>query len=93
MKGSAELGEILFECSKQHDKLLDWWKLHKNDEVFNTQEGKELQNHLGGILKQEGLAMFALSRIELMEAMKHPDLISDKTLKAFKEAIECMGGP
>ena len=25
MKGAEELGELLFECSKRNDKVLDWY--------------------------------------------------------------------
>ena len=93
MKGAEELGELLFECNRAHNKVLDWWNANKDDEVFNTEDGIKLRNHLGGMIKEEALAMMELGIIELSEAMKHPDIfISEETYNAFKEALELAKG-
>lgn len=70
MKSMEELGEILYDCSKQHNKVLEWYEQHKTDEIFETEEGKKLRDHLGGMCKQEALAMLELAGIELLDAMK-----------------------
>lgn len=88
MKGAEELGEILYGCSKQNGKILDWYKQHENDEVFKTEEGKKLKNHLGGIVKNEALAMLSLGIIELSEALEHPEIfISEESYNAIKKAL------
>ena len=90
MKGAEELGELLFGCSRQHSKVLDWYKKHENDDVFKTEEGKKIRNHLGEMMKQEALAMMSLGIIELEEALTRPDIfISEETFNMLKEAIEC----
>ena len=91
MKGAEELGELLFECNKVHDKVLDWSKQHENDEVFKTKDGKILRSHLGEMVKREALAMCVLGTIELIEAMQHPDIfISSETYEAFRECMNSM---
>ena len=89
MNGVEELGEILYECYKQHNKVLDWWKQHKDDDIFITDDGDKLRQHLGDMMKQEALAMLQLGKIELLDALKHPDIfISEETYNAFKEAMK-----
>lgn len=89
MNGANELGEILYECSKQHNKVLDWWNQHKTDAIFTTDEGMMLKEHLGGMIKEEALAMLQLGKIELLYALEQPDIfISKETYNAFKEAFK-----
>jgi len=89
MNGGKELGEILYECSKQNNKVIDWWKQHKDDDIFITDDGNKLRQHLGAMMKQEALAMMQLGKIELLDALKHPDIfISEETYNAFKEAMK-----
>ena len=93
MKGAEELGELLFECSKQNNKVLDWYKEHENDDVFKTEEGIKLRHHLGEMCKNEALAMLSLGIIELTEALEHPEIfISEETFNALKEAVKCREG-
>ena len=89
MNGADKLGEILYECSKQHNKVLDWFKQHKNDAIFTTNEGSILKEHLGGMIKEEALAMLQLGKIELLYALEQPDIfISEETYNAFKEVLK-----
>lgn len=91
MKGATELGELLYECNNAHDKVLEWFKQHKDDEVFKCKEGITLKDHIVKMVKHEALAMCTLGSIELFEAMKHPDIfISSETYEAFKEAMNFM---
>ena len=91
MKGEEELGELLFECDKVHNKVLDWFQQHKDDEIFKTKEGDLLCDHLIKMVKHQALAMCTLGTIELVEALEHPDIfISAETYEAFKEAMNCM---
>lgn len=93
IKGAEKLGELLFECNIAHNKVLDWYKMHEDDEVFNTEEGVKLRNHLGGMMKEEALAMLELGIIELNEAARHPDIcISQETVNAFNDAVKHMEG-
>lgn len=93
MKGAEKLGELLFECDIAHNKVLDWYRMHEDDAVFQTEEGKKLRNHLGGMIKQEALAMMELGIIELTEAAQHPDIhISQETINAFNDAVKHMEG-
>lgn len=90
MKGAEQLGELLFECSEVHNKVLNWYIEHQDDEVFTTEDGKELRNHIGEMMKQEACAMLVLGKIELMEVLNspHKDDISEETIEAFKQAME-----
>ena len=79
MDSIEELEEILYECHIKHEKILDWYKKHENDKVFETEVGKNLRNHLGGIIKQQALAWLSICIIELQESLKNyrEDVISE----------------
>ena len=69
--------------------MLDWFKQHKNDAIFTTNEGIMLKEHLGGMIKEEALAMLQLGKIELLYALELPDIfISEETYNAFKEVLK-----
>ena len=89
MKGAEELGKILYDCSKQHDAVVEWYKQYQDDPVFTTIEGGKLREHLGGMIKQEALAMLMLGQIELIEALSSPYLdISKEAREAFEKALK-----
>lgn len=87
MNGSEELCDIMCECMLQHNKVADWLKQHLDDDIFDTEEGDKLRNHLGGMLKEGALTMLQCAKIELMYGVNPPD-IPEETREAINKALE-----
>lgn len=67
----VELAEILYKMDDQINTMLDWCQAHKDDGIFETEAGKNLMHHMGGITKQHTLAMISVAIVSLeKELMK-----------------------
>ena len=65
-----ELLNIDMELDKDTDKLLDWYKDHKDDELFKTEKGDKLAKEIVNVCNSFAALCFAAANVEIEQAMK-----------------------
>lgn len=62
--------KINMELDKDTDKLLDWYKDHKDDELFKTEKGDKLAKEIVNICNSFAALCFAAANVEIEQAIK-----------------------
>ena len=62
-----EFCELLHECSKANDKILEWYGQHKDCYIFQGEDGEKLKRHIAEMCKNEAFCFLTLGIMTLKD--------------------------